>query len=417
LATPTENLLTVIQADQAHYLGILHDDFMRLTDVVKKIKGGGSGGQKSAEGGGGGIISQIAGLGKQFAQIAGVASLVVGAFLAIPAALTAITYAAMPFVQALSPSSVEAFNRELEGLKATVGEGLLPIIAYATASVREWAGILLPTIRELKPIIDRLASAVSGFMAGAVRTAVATFALLLQAAEPLIAQFSDWLAILGQMLEVAAVVVTVLSTFDDVVSAITTLMQGPILNILSAFGIQVQDLQSIVGKAVIGLAMLAAMLLKFAGANETLNKFRAGLAKSIESRKAPEAGLTAAPKDAAITGVDSIAAKMNERAFVATSGAPTTRATDDLLTDMLKAVTDIANDDKLKDTIKTAIKEALPGGETVASVTKVVTTVTDSSASSSDRFRAGREEGGLLGGALAAGAGAGSDLYDAVKFW
>jgi hypothetical protein len=384
---------------------------------VKRIKAGGSGNQKQPTEEGGGIFAQLASVGKVFGQVAGIASLVVGALLAIPAALTAITYAAMPFVQALSPSTVEAFNLALDGLKATVGEGLIPIIAYATASVREWAGILLPTIRQLKPMVDRLASAVSGFMAGGVRAAVAMFGLLLQALDPLITSLSGWLNILGQVLEVAAVVITVLASFKDVVDALTMILEGPLFGVLDALGLKMGSLQDVVGKAIVGLVALAAMLLKLAGANDTLGKFRDGLAKSIASRKTPEGGLAAAPKDAAVSGIDSVVNKMQERSFVATSGAPTTRATDDLLTEMLKTVNDIAGDNSLKDTIKTAIRESLPGGETVASVAKVVSTVTDSSATSSDRFRAGREEGGFLGGSTAVVGGAASDLYSAVKFW
>lgn len=409
MATPTENLLTVIQADQAHYLGILHDDMVKLTDVIKKTRQGGQSGPGKA-GETGGIMAQLAGLAKQVKQVTAVVAVVTGVLLAIPAAITAITYAAMPFVQALSPSSVEAFHRELDNLKATVGEGLIPIIAYATASLREWAGILLPAMRELKPMVDRLSSAVSGFMAGFVRSAVATLMLLLHAVEPLVEQFADWISMAGQFLEVVATIITVIGSFEDAVSALTYLMQGPIFNILDAFGISVKDLQTVVKQSVIGLAMLGAMLLKLGGANETLAKFRAGITKNIESRKTPDAGLTAAPKDAAITGVDSIMAKMNERAFVATSGAPTRRESDEILEEMLKAVDMIANDSSLETTIYNAVKKALPGGETIANAVNVVATVTDPSATSSDRFDAGRESGGIVGGVFAVGAGFGSDL-------
>jgi hypothetical protein len=415
MPTPVENLLTVIQADQAHYLGTLHDDFVRLTEAVKSLKtakssGSGGKGASAVEGAEG--AEAAASLG----EVAAVAGGVAAALAAIPAAVAAITYAAMPFVQALSPSSVEAFNVALDGLKATIGEALLPIISYAASSLREWAGILLPTIRELKPMVDQLASAVSGFMAGFVRVAVAAFSLLLKVVAPLVTSLSGWLDLMGQVLEVVAVVITVLSTFTDVINVLRGILEGPVFGLWDALGLKMKDFQDIIGKAVVGLAALAAMVLKLAGANDTLNKFREGLAKTIAARKAPEAGLTAAPKDAAVTGIDSIVSKMNERAFVATSGAPTARGTDDLLEEMLKAVNMIADDNDLKNTIKEAISESLPGGKTVSSIATVVGTVTDSSATSRQRFNTAREEGGgIIGGTFAVGGGLLSDGLQAIN--
>lgn len=407
--TTTENLLTVIQSDQAHYLGLLHDDFSKLITEVKKLKGGTQG----SSGGQGSPAKEAENLSSKLKGLAGEAGVLVGIISAVPAALAAITYAAIPFVAALSPTSVEQFNMAMDGLKATIGEGLLPIISYATESLREWAGELLPTIRDLKPIIDRMASAASGFMAGLVRLGVAGFDALLHVLEPLINVFTQWVTQCGESLEFFAALVPIITEVIDQIGEFKDVLLGPIGKIFSLTGI-LDIFMSIIRTTTVNLAALAATILKAVGATETLAKFRASLEKSIASRRTPESGLSAAPKDAQISGIDAIINKMNERAFMATSGAPTSRDPSDLLEEMLKEVKAIENGQSLEDTIVKAILRTIPGGKTVAAVTNVVSTVTDTSASSRARFDEGRKAGGLVGGAAAAGAGKAVDLFDWV---
>src|SRR5437764_13429332 len=72
------------------------------------------------------------------------------AFIALPPLMTA---AVLPFVRALNPGLVAQFDQMLSNLQATIGYGLEPIIVQATQTLREWSGMLLPTLRQLRPVV------------------------------------------------------------------------------------------------------------------------------------------------------------------------------------------------------------------------------------------------------------------------
>lgn len=92
--------------------------------------------------------------------IGGVLADVFKSFLgAIQTAITVMTGFAqqmIPFVQQISPSTVENFNYQMRGLQATIGTAFTGFISIMSDTISKIAGSLLPVMQELSPLFTQL---------------------------------------------------------------------------------------------------------------------------------------------------------------------------------------------------------------------------------------------------------------------
>lgn len=332
--------------------------------------GGSSGGE-----GIGSLLSTVTGAVSKFAGVLGAVVSAALAFVALPPLMTA---AVLPFVSALNPGIVQQFHHVLDNLQATIGYAFEPIIAQATLTLREWASMLMPVVRELRPVMASLAHTVSD-------TVIAGFSALMSFVKALIAAGKPLQLALHQMVRLVSQVVDAWAVFSDV------LVQMAIEWVSAALGAgtltdAMDWLKTTVMKCVQAVTVLTIALMKAAGMSEAIARFRTALAKRIEERRNPTGGLVAAPKDVSTSGAEDIARRMAERAFAAVSGAGAARTDTELLEGILKAVEEGASMDLLKtirDGVAAGMRDArdalIPGGPT-GTAAAVVGTVGDVSA-------------------------------------
>lgn len=331
MATAQDRIEQLIRL-QGQALGVLRtiqEGIAAIAAKVKDLKGGGGGAEKKEKDTGvfAKLKGVLGGIAKGFAVVSAVVAGVTAALLAVPLAVLGIVHASEKYVAALNPALVERYNQELRNLNATIGYGLTPIIQYATKSVREWAGILLGSVGQLRPLIERLSAGVSGASAGAIRLLARSLELVAHYAEALIPAWEKNLESLGAIFEVTAAVVDVLNQFGIGLKTNAGIVQ------LFADAFRVMTVQ---------LAVATTKLIGAFGGLEGILKFRKSISDAIESRKNPKPGLIAAPQDSSVSGIEDIAKRMAERAFAATAGAgETKRSETDLLEEILKATAGI----------------------------------------------------------------------------
>ncbi len=79
-----------------------------------------------------------------------------GSVLAASSALGDFVNQMIPFVQAISPSTVQMWNTQVANLTATIGTSFIDILSTLTDMVRKMGGIMLPIAQELQPIFASL---------------------------------------------------------------------------------------------------------------------------------------------------------------------------------------------------------------------------------------------------------------------
>lgn len=305
----------------------------RATPVGGKPPGGAAGGVEGLGGLGriagtlGGALARVgAVLGVAAVGIAAIVGAVAGAVAAlsaIPTAAFAAATAAAHFVSALNPGLVERYHAEWKNFSATIGYGLTPVIAYATRTVKEWAGLLLPSIQKLRPIVEGISAAMSGLMSGAGR-------MLARAAEGAVAILARFQPVIesviesfGMLYEIGAAVIDVLNTFD-----------GGMSELLRMAGLGADGLR----RMVMALAVASAKLLGAFGGADSLNRFRDSIRRAIAERRDPARGLLAAPTDSGVTGIEDIGKKLSAAAYIAGAGgdtrAPDVRALESILAEI-----------------------------------------------------------------------------------
>ncbi|AWM40306.1 hypothetical protein GobsT_12250 [Gemmata obscuriglobus] len=367
MATPDQQLeaLTRLTAQQLGTLKLIQGAVGQINGQLKGLKapgpklpsagGGGAGGGK---GKGTNPLEMIGGFVGKFGKVLGVAgavvSGVVAALTAIPMAIVGVVQASASYVGALNPSAVEQYDRAQNDLRATIGYGLQPIIAYATKSLKDWAGILLPSIQQLRPVVERISAAVSGYLIGPVR---------------LVGKLIDGFAKgLEGVLPVIESLVSTAAAFGEVQQAITDVLAasglGQLLGVKNDLNRELLKFTAeAFRKLVTALVIATARLLQLAGATESLKRFKDSLQGAVDARKAPKSGLTAAPSDAGTGSIEDVLKRLNERAFVATSGATTKQTDTEYLEDLVKVVGQIqANPLNWKQMITDAVRDALPPG-------------------------------------------------------
>jgi len=257
-----------------------------------------------------------------------------GPFIALGAAAGAVTKpfemlgnALGPFVEALNPSVMEAFNFALKGLKATIGVAFLPVIQVFTTAMRAVAGALLPLMQQMAPVLQALASALTGVLLVAVQTIADLFVSLM----PIVSLFVDLFGALAEAFKVFLVVVRTL------IQMVLGLFGGGDLKDISK---QFRDALMSVVKYLVIFAAYLARLLGVGG------DFISGLMKNLQQVINPPAGAAPAPSDVGIKGFESISKEMAVAAFGAQGGGGAAAPKEiDFLKDIKQALEEMSKRD------------------------------------------------------------------------
>lgn len=124
-----------------------------------------------------GILSQITDFSTGF----------IGALQAGVAPFSKITDLASSFVQALDPSLVEDLGRKFRDLNAVVGVALRPVVDIAREVTKHLSDHLLPIMRKLQPIVEKVSRAI----ADAFMQAVEDFSVFITRSLPALDKFTD----------------------------------------------------------------------------------------------------------------------------------------------------------------------------------------------------------------------------------
>jgi len=209
-----------------------------------------------------------------------------------------------PFVQALNPSLMFAFNQAMRSLQATIGVALVPVMQVLTGTVREVAGILLPAMEALAPVFGSLAKA-------ALELFLPPFRLisdLLQALAPVLEFMAGVLQVVSEAWNALSVVGrTIYQTFYKLIAQ---LFGGTDLkDVLKSF----RDAMHSVVEAVFKLVAYLAKAFGSLG-------FIDAMTKNLREMANSKAGAAPAPQDVGFKGFEDIAKTMAAAAFAAQPG-------------------------------------------------------------------------------------------------
>jgi hypothetical protein len=279
-------------------------------------------------------LSALSGSGGFAGRLAGLASAVgsvTQALAMLPQAVQTVVGTVTGYVSALNPALMAQFNEVLRDLNATIGVAFLPVISIATGLARELGSYLLPVMRQLNPIVARLAAAASSVLVPVIQAVAENLAGLLPVADMLagavavaaplvraeLALLMTSLRVLTPFVEAAAAVfatfVPVLTAAAGIVEDVSrglALVAGGIAEGLRAFNHALGDvfgglfnvdlagsaeaLRSVVQDVVKGLILLSAQLAVFAfgdvGKGYVRGLMREGPARQDNTGLAPAQG-------------------------------------------------------------------------------------------------------------------------------
>lgn len=268
-----------------------------------------------------------------FAAIGTAVAAATGPFIALGAAASAVTApfqmlgnALGPFVSALNPAAMQAFNYALKGLQATIGVAFLPVIQVMTGAMRNFAGAILPLMQALAPILGDLASVLASAMLPIIQTVADTFLAM----TPLIQFVVDILGAMGEGMQAFAVVLrTVIGVFMDFLAGLFG--GGGLKTAAAQFSDAIRRMTTAV---VVGIAQLAVAF----GQLGFIDK----IVKNLGAVIRPAQGAVPAPSNVGIKGFEQIGKDAAMAAFAAQGGGGAKeKDTNDWLKDIaeqLKAV-------------------------------------------------------------------------------
>jgi len=215
------------------------------------------------------------------------------------------------FVEALNPALINQFNRAMRDLQATVGVAFEPIFEVLTGTFRQVAGLILPVMEELRPVVQQLTESFAATLIPQVKLAVSIFSALapvlrviaslfttlqgvMQPIFGVLQLFATGIGFLFQLLEVALLPLTealkVVSAFFEgfsellnvvniVFSALVKTVADFIKSLLAGFNFKgIADLVTSTFKKLIeAMLLFIGSLAKFFGANKFLKNLIEGL--------------------------------------------------------------------------------------------------------------------------------------------
>lgn len=350
---------------------------------------GGGGGKKKDDEDKGGVLGTVKSVIKGF--VGGVA------------VATAALFAISKFVEAINPGQALLFNMAMKDLTATIGVGLVPVLALMSGVINEVSGILLPLSQQLSPILVMLANTVGNILIPWLRAGAEQFAamipalaivtrvvevlggvvrVLVQAAAAFVPVLAASLilfevlepalnvvvTILGELVDVIGLVITIFSIAMRAATAAITAFASDTFGDGANIAATIKEFGSAVKQMVVQLAILGVSFAKFIGATTFVDKFKKGLEDATNRVKGARA---VGAMDPSIEGIAGISNKIALSAASAQAGTGARKdTTEDLLKDILKGMEGMTGD-TLEQTITKAIRNALPGSKTVEKVEKV----------------------------------------------
>lgn len=128
-----------------------------------------------ATAGGPGFAGIAAGLG-------GLATVVTAAVGALEQAVASVK----GFVEALNPGTIRIFDQEVRNLQATLGVAFQPIFEILTGTFREIAGIILPLMEQLRPVIAEVVGVFADSLVESVKMTVDAISALMPVIQVLV---------------------------------------------------------------------------------------------------------------------------------------------------------------------------------------------------------------------------------------
>lgn len=219
-----------------------------------------------------------------------------------------VTSAVTPFVQAFNPAALIPFRMAMDGVTATIGKALTPVIEVATGIVQDFAQKLAPIMAELRPVIEQVSQSLAGVL-GPVIDALAVTAKALMPVIQLLAGVFQGLATVAQ-----AVVVTFTAVLKSVMDALGGLFGNS--NPLQSFTEMFVSVMQRLAQAVI---LATAHISKLFGVTSVTDNLIKGLTGGVAAKGAPE---VKNQSDARFTGFADFGRSIAQRAFEASAATP-----------------------------------------------------------------------------------------------
>lgn len=210
---------------------------VKLDATLTKLIGKAGGAQpvptvpKTTEGEEGGLGSVVAGLGK-VAAIAGGVAIAAGA---VTVGFEQLLGKLQGFVGAISPATIEFFNRALLDLNATIGSGFLSVFQDLTQVINQAAAVIKPLIQQLAPLIKQVADYLGNMLVKMIQLTVANWRALI----PLMEQLFVVIRPLVEALLSVASVLSILFRAFALLAQIATLL-NPLTYVLKALAFAAQ---------------------------------------------------------------------------------------------------------------------------------------------------------------------------------
>lgn len=305
---------------------------------------------------------------------------------ALTGKFTEIVNTASRFVAAFDPNIVAQLNRAFRELDATVGIALRPIVAAAIDIVRGFGGAINGIMRELQPIVAKVADSFANALQPWIDNLAEGFAALM----PIFDIFADAIAGISDLV----------STWMRAVRPfITMIIELGKQLAASIFGTNVGDqvkglftqIKDAMQSFVKNLLLAVASFLKLIGATQTLDAFIRG----TKPRPVDDIRGNLAPQNAAFASLADMAKNMTLAIFTATAQGKEKKTQEDflagiqsemeairngemvnlsaqaqaifgILTDVHKAIVDVWNKLPSKEAVLSAGNEAAMAGGSVA---------------------------------------------------
>ncbi len=281
------------------------------------------------------------------------------------------------FVEALSPATVQAFDRAMRDLSATIGVAFQPVFEVLTGIIRQIAGIIMPVMEQLRPVVEQVTASLGGVLVTVVRS----MASGLEALMPVIRVLAVLLDVVGALLKPVIIAFQILGQvtgflFSALEAVLSPLIEGlkvfsgvmdavsEVMNVVSIIFKTVTDAVAATLKAIFGVDFKGVMdffvrAVKDAGA--AMVRFVAYLAaafgqtdflKKLEENLRPKQGATAALQGVGVSSLEQIAKDMAVASAAAAGVGEQQKGTDDYLRDLAGMVHDIAEGKNVPDWVK-----------------------------------------------------------------
>lgn len=228
--------------------------------------------------------SELSNVSGMFGKLGGVVGLAISGLTQIAEGIQAFIQKLVPFVQALSPSTIELFNLALQNINATIGQAFLPLFNDLIQVFRVVNKVIAPLFEALVPIVQSLADIFSSGLIKVVRVVIDTLQTFIPLLDTLTNAFSA-------VTEIVLVVVNALGGILKIVAALALLAYhfSGLAGIVQIINVLLQGLNGILTiiNDAFNIVMIAlgdlAKALNFDFFKDTMKDFNRGIQEVIKS--------------------------------------------------------------------------------------------------------------------------------------